>query len=274
LDGDPATDLLVPVRFVKSGDDSLLDNIVRFNNLQNKVQAADFRSSDETQNRLRSEFDGMSGVSYDGGRRGGATDAIRRSRDLIPSHTVGQVLTAFHGDPVAAYDKRSEIWIDDAMYSRIFSEHTSAAHVVFTFSLYDSLMSRLLELREKSKRDEPILSDAEANELAFLSLKGAPFLLVEAVARSLETILNDVISSRFALEFKNKPSLDAAAEYWKVVIDAVLPLSDQLRAAFVNGRISREGKDEALVAFDGLFRALQRFNPDAFHEFKRRVRLT
>lgn len=71
LSDEPSEDLLVPVRFVKSSDEDLLGRIVKFNNLQNKVQAADFRSGDEIQNRLRAEFAQMTGVSYDGGRRGG-----------------------------------------------------------------------------------------------------------------------------------------------------------------------------------------------------------
>ncbi|UCR89160.1 AIPR family protein [Mycetocola spongiae] len=271
LEDEPSADLLVPVRFVKSGDEALLESIVRFNNLQNKVQAADFRSGDEIQNRLRSEFEGMSGVSYDGGRRGGGSDVIKRSRATLPSHTVGQVLTAFHGDPVAAYDKKAEIWIDDAMYSRVFSERTTAAHVLFAYSLYDALTTRLLTLRAKSAKAETELSSAEEKELTFLSLKGAPYLLIEAVARSLETMLGKTLPSRFALSFRGTPTLADAAAYWNIVIEAVLPLSDQLRGAFSRGRVSKDGKDDALSAFEGLFGALQSLKPDGFTEFSKVV---
>lgn len=273
LEEEPAADLLVPVRFVKSSDEDLLDRIVRFNNLQNKVQAADFRSGDEIQNRLRAEFQSMEGVSYEGGRRGGSSDAIKRSRTSLASYTVGQVLTAFHGDPVVAYDKKADIWVDDSMYARIFSERTTAAHILFTYSLYDALTTRLLALRGQSKNSETPLTDAETKELAFLSLKGAPYLLVEVIARSLETILGQTIANRFDLQFKGAPSLATAAEEWTIVIDAILPLADQLRGAFNRGRVAREGKEEAILAFEGLFRALQKFQPDAFSDFAKRVKL-
>lgn len=273
LEEEPAADLLVPVRFVKSSDEDLLDRIVRFNNLQNKVQAADFRSGDEIQNRLRAEFQSMEGVSYEGGRRGGSSDAIKRSRTSLASYTVGQVLTAFHGDPVVAYDKKADIWVDDSMYARIFSERTTAAHILFTYSLYDALTTRLLALRGQSKNSETPLTDAETKELAFLSLKGAPYLLVEVIARSLETILGQTIANRFDLQFTGAPSLATAAEEWTIVIDAILPLADQLRGAFNRGRVAREGKEEAILAFEGLFRALQKFQPDAFSDFAKRVKL-
>lgn len=271
LDSVPSDELLVPVRFVKSSDEDLLGRIVKFNNLQNKVQAADFRSGDEIQNRLRAEFLQMTGVSYDGGRRGGSSDAIKRSRTALASYTVGQVLTAFHGDPVAAYDKKADIWVDDAMYSKIFSERTSAAHIVFTYSLYDALTTRILVLREKARASDPALSDAEKTELAFLSLKGAPYLLVEVIARSLETILGKTIPNRFGLKFKSSVTLADGAALWEIVINAVLPLSEQLRGAFNRGRVTRDGKEQAINAFEGLFRALQNIRPDAFSDFAKKV---
>lgn len=271
LEADPSAELLVPVRFVKSSDEDLLDRIVRFNNLQNKVQAADFRSGDEIQNRLRGEFGQMSGVSYDGGRRGGSSDAIKRSRTSLASYTVGQVLTAFHGDPVAAYDKKADIWVDDSMYSRIFSERTTAAHILFVYSLYDALTTRLLTLRGRLRDPQHAMSDAESKELEFLSFKGAPYLLVEVIARSLETILGKTIPNRFGLRFRGSPGLSAAADYWEIVLDAVLPLAEQLRGAFNRGRVTRDGKETAILAFEGLFRALQNLQPDAFGNFAKRV---
>lgn len=274
LRASPSEDLLVPVRFVKSSDEDLLGRIVKFNNLQNKVQAADFRSGDEIQNRLRAEFAQMDGVSYDGGRRGGSSDAIKRSRTALASYTVGQVLTAFHGDPVAAYDKKADIWVDDSMYAKIFSERTTAAHIVFTYSLYDALTTRLLVLRERARGSDSTLSDAERSELAFLSLKGAPYLLVEVIARSLETILGQTIPNRFGLKFKKSVSLADGAALWATVINAVLPLSEQLRGSFNRGRVTRDGKEQAISAFEGLFRALQNIQPDAFTEFANKVLVT
>lgn len=61
------------MRFIKvhNTSRSLIGNIVKFNNSQNKVTAADFRSNDEIQKRLVSEVEGIDkSIVYQGGRRG------------------------------------------------------------------------------------------------------------------------------------------------------------------------------------------------------------
>ncbi len=91
----PSSDLQVAIRFVKATKEAIIANIVRFNNSQNKLQAADFRSTDQIQERLRTEFEKIPDAEYEGGRRGGASDAIKRSKYTLPSYTVGQSLAAF-----------------------------------------------------------------------------------------------------------------------------------------------------------------------------------
>jgi hypothetical protein len=76
----PSPDLQVPIRFVKAKRDAIIEDVVRYNNSQNKLQAADFRSTDQIQQRLRVEFEAIPEAVYEGGRRGGASDVIRRSK--------------------------------------------------------------------------------------------------------------------------------------------------------------------------------------------------
>jgi len=135
---EPGDELIVPIRIVKTNDGGVVENIVRFNNSQNKVQASDFRSTDSIQTRLRREFSSIPQAEYDGGRRGGARDAMRRKKNLLPSYTVGQALAAFHGDPVIAYDKKSDIWVNDGTYLKYFNDQTTAQHVVFSYTLLSS----------------------------------------------------------------------------------------------------------------------------------------
>ena len=109
LDKEPAASAIVPVRFVKTTDTEVIYNIIRYNNSQNRVTASDFRSTDSIQRRLREEIAKIPEAEYQGGRRGGYAAAIARNPKLLPSYTVGQALAAFHGDPVAAYNRKSEI---------------------------------------------------------------------------------------------------------------------------------------------------------------------
>jgi hypothetical protein len=115
----------VAVRLIKTEDQNILYNIIRYNNSQNKVAASDFRSTDQTQKRLRAEMTAIPSADYDGGRRGGPTDAIKRRPNLLASGTVGQALAAVHGDATVAYNQKSDIWSNDTLYSRYFSARLS-----------------------------------------------------------------------------------------------------------------------------------------------------
>lgn len=112
LDDDRAeslSDMQVLVRFVRCNDNDVLSEIVRYNNTQNKVEAADFRSKDAIQERLREEFKSIPDADYLGGRRGGVRDAITRRKNLVPDRAVAQCLTAFHGRPNLAYNETRRI---------------------------------------------------------------------------------------------------------------------------------------------------------------------
>jgi hypothetical protein len=148
----PSEEMFVPIWFVKVSKDKISNSIVRYNNSQNKLQAADFRSTDAIQDRLRKEFEKIPDAEYEGGRRGGASDVIKRSKYSLPSYTVGQSLAAFHGDPVNAYDKKSDIWTNENLYRRFFTERTTAKHIVFCYSLLEEINSRRIDLAQKIER--------------------------------------------------------------------------------------------------------------------------
>lgn len=166
-DGKLSPDVLVPVRFIIAKNESLVSNVVRYNNSQNRLQAADFRSTDQIQERLRQEFMSIPEAEYEGGRRGGASDAIKRSKFTLPSYTVGQSLAAFHGDPVTAYDKKSEIWTSEKNYRNVFTDRTTAKHIVFCYSLLSAINGRKTDLMARQKIDITSLTNVESSILVF-----------------------------------------------------------------------------------------------------------
>jgi hypothetical protein len=111
-------------------------------------------------------------AEYEGGRRGGASDMIKRSKFTLPSYTVGQSLSAFHGDPVTAYDKKSELWTEEKNYRRIFTDRTTARHIVLCYSLLSAINHRKLDLVNKQKADPASLTNIENVSLSFLNKKG------------------------------------------------------------------------------------------------------
>lgn len=97
----PSANVRIQARFIVCSNSSTIKSVIRYNNSQNKVEAPDFRSNDSVQSRLVIEFNTIPEAEYMGGRRGGSEDVIRRRTNLLPSSTVGQALTAFHGDPLS-----------------------------------------------------------------------------------------------------------------------------------------------------------------------------
>lgn len=269
----PADDMLVPVRFVKVQKDKISNNIVRYNNSQNKLQAADFRSNDSIQDRLRSEFSKIPHAEYEGGRRGGVSDTIKRSKFSLPSYTVGQSLAAFHGDPVIAYDKKSEIWTNENLYRRFFTDRTSAKHIVFCYSLLQEINTRKIDLSQRFRKAPGSLTQSEKDNLNFLSRKGAPYLLMHVISLSMEAILSKPIPNKSDLYFSENIAPDKARKYWVPIVDMMLSLSNQLDGAFSRGRISNEAIAKAVPTFVGVISSLKAIHKQTFNDFAKVVKL-
>lgn len=250
-----------------------MEDIIKYNNSQNKISASDFRSTDAIQKRLKAEFIKIPDAEYEGGRRGGASDRIKRRPNLLPSYTVGQALAAFHGDPVIAYDRKSEIWINDRTYSNYFKDETTARHIVFVYSLYRAIGKKKLALIEKVRAGAE-RTQIEKEQLEFFEKKGAMLLTSAAVADCLETILTKPIPNRFRLSFGAKVPPLRAEGIWLDVLEPLFPLVGRLNAGFsTNDRISTELVKKAIPAFRDVVAAVSGANQKVFKKFSANVKI-
>lgn len=270
LNRPPKKTAMVPVRFVQTANTETIFNIIQYNNSQNKITAADFRSRDRVQKRLRLEFEKIPEADYQGGRRGGHADVIKRNPRLLPSYTVGQALAAVNQDPVVASNQKSDIWADDRLYSKYFGEETTAPHIVFCYSLLRAVEERKIGLVTKSKADQCTLT--ENRELEFFRNRGATFLLVSAIASSLETILKRKIPKVSHLSFGTKCSPNTAEKIWGPIVEVVAPFSDQLREAFTHGLKNEEKVGRTLQTFQALVQSSATITAPVFKTFSKRVR--
>jgi hypothetical protein len=257
-------DARVMARFVTCTDPVVLDNIVRYNNTQNKVEATDFRSGDGVQTRLRQEFTDVPDAEYRGGRRGGSTDAISRSRSLLSDSSVAQSLAAFHGNPNLAYNETRTIWESDGVYASIFREGLSAKHVVFSQSLLTAVDEAK---RVVTKVPEAGRTDTQKRQAQFFSTRGSNHLVVAAVASCLETIVGGPIADRYSIRFKGKVSPAQAATKWKPVLDVVLAFTGQLSDATDQGLKSRDKVTSAISKFAAMVEAVRSANTGPFDTF-------
>lgn len=180
----------IQARFVKCEDSGLIYSIVKYNNSQNKIDVADFKSNDLIQRRLHEEFKKIPAIKYIP-RRGGEEDVMKREGDYLSSIVASQALAAFRGDPYIAYHKKTKIWSDDNLYSRFFNEHTTAKHIFLAYSLVKAVQKKKLDLMKRARNNS--LRSNEAKQLDFFQNRGSHILLVSAIARCMEVFTNRII---------------------------------------------------------------------------------
>jgi hypothetical protein len=263
-------DAAVLCRFIKSDDDEIIDEIIRYNNSQNPIKPADFRSTDRQQERLRRQFKSIPDALYFGARRGGQQDRARRPSNLISSDTAAQSLAAFHGQPGVAYHGLRTIWENDQVYSDYFSELTTAPHIVFVYSLLMAIQHEKMDLVQRESRKQ--LAEDEREILAVFRQRGSQFLLLAAIGSCVEIVLARPIGNRFSLSFGGDVSPQVGSGLWKPVVEAVLPFANCLRADELKGSLRNQGRvEEALNAFRAIIRSTAKGNQAVFSEFANHV---
>ncbi|HHQ4799766.1 AIPR family protein [Aeromonas veronii] len=265
----PQPGAVVQARFVATtnGDEELIRKIIQYNNSQNKVEASDFRSTDKIQRRLKEEISKIPNAEYDGGRRGGVTDAIRRRVNLLPSYTVGQAMTAFHGDPITAYNQKSGIWVNDRLYGRIFNENTRGAHIVCAYSLVRAIEDKKSELIQKESTNVS-LTKMEQEYLDYFRKRGAIFLFSSAIVACLEIFLSRQVPNLFRVSFGGSCSPTKAQEHWRKVVDVGMPFCMQLAPALEGGLKNTKSVNDAISTFRSLIQATSSANQKIYDQFK------
>ena len=265
----PASDAMVQARFIAVSNETpdLIQKIIQFNNSQNKVEAADFRSTDKIQKRIKEEMRQIPEAEYEGGRRGGSGDAIRRKPFLLSSYAVGQALAAFHGDPITAYNKKSGIWISDNLYSMYFNENTKAAHIVCVYSLV-----RAVEEKKKTLVSKTGLTDAEKKSLEFFRKRGSVYLFTYAVSSCLEVFLNRAVPNLFRVSFGSSCSPTKAKENWDPVINVLMSFCTQLDSAVDGGLRNKKDIDSAVDNLKALVNATRDYNRLIYESFKNKIK--
>ncbi|MFJ9754192.1 AIPR family protein [Streptomyces sp. NPDC101149] len=260
-------------RFIKCDDAATVQDIVRYNNRQNPTQASDFRSNDRVQSRLVKDFEGLGVVGYNGGRRGGAEDVIRRpGENQLAASVAAQALAAFHGRPDVAYHEKGQIWEQDAIYSTVFPERVSARHILFVYSLLRALEQSKIALGSRSS-DPQTQRDQELAK--WFGMRGSTFLAVAAIGASIESVLDVPVSDRYNLEFRKNLSIPKAIEAWIPVTTSLLSLApDQLTSPLssTGGLRNRVAVDAAMKTYRAVVSATSQVNKPIYADFADKVK--
>lgn len=257
----PSADLKIPIRFIKCSNPDTVASIVKYNNSQNKINAPDFRSNDDLQKRITSEFSALNRIEYSA-RRGGAVDVIKRNPNLLPSLMAGQVLAAFHGKPGVAYNEKSKIWDNDTLYSQFFNEQTTAKHIFLCYTLVKAIEELKFELIQKKE-----LLSSEQEVLDFLRSRGSIIVLASAIANSLEGILNKKIANKFNVVFCKNLKLEEAKFEWKQILNVASAFVGTLNEGLEDGIKNEEKVNSAIRTFTNLMNAVRVANKPILDKF-------
>ncbi|UAJ73016.1 AIPR family protein [Synechocystis sp. PCC 7339] len=274
LDNEPEETGFVQIRFIKCPSKDTVKKIIEFNNRQNEIEPSDYRSNDHIQKRLRQEFESIPNTTYYG-RRGGSEDIIRRpnrgTNIFLSLDTVAQSLASFHQDPVIAYNNKADIWLKDELYSRYFCDLTSAKHILFAFSLLRAVENKKDALKNK-KVLAPLIG-IEEEQLSFLTKRGSHFLLVAAIAKCLEILLEESLSNYFCLSFIDlDPQISIAN--WESIVDATIPFCNMLSNAVSNSLSQAESAKSSIDAFQRMIASTFHGNQHTYKEFKKCIEIS
>lgn len=271
-DGEHINDIYVPARFVQCDDHKIVENIIKFNNSQNEIEVADFRSNDPTQVRLREEFTRIDEIDYKGGRRGGIEDKSRKSPNLIPSYSAGQSLAAFHRKPSQAYNKKRKIWESDSIYSHYFNERLHAGHIIFTYSLLRACENLKEELKSTLDQDR---TSQDNLKISFLSKRGALYAFVAGISNSLEAILDKPIQDSFDLSFRDISTIENAIEKWMPVVSICGNFCMHLDGCFNQNNLKSDNNEqqESFQQFSSFIASIRASTPQVFDDFKEKVNI-
>jgi hypothetical protein len=188
----------------------------------------------------------------------------------MPSDTCAQALAIFHQDPVTAYNNRSEIWLDDKLYSQYFCDQTTAEHIVFAYSLLRSVEALRMSLRAKKENQ---LTRSESEQLAFLRQRGGIFLLTAAIARCTEVFIGKPVPNLFRLSFGRKFSPERAQQYWEPVVESAIPFHAQLQPAIASGINNFAEAARVIKNFCSMVESVKASNAKLFRVFASHVKV-
>ena len=133
------------VRIVESSEESLVQDIIRFNNTQNPIKAWELRVLDPVQDRIKRDFQATFSLPYQF-RRG----IERRGAQDILSERLGPWLNSFYGDPLTSHRNSPHLWDDDKTYRSLFNDVTDVRHLLFVYRLGEAVGSVKDEYRVAS----------------------------------------------------------------------------------------------------------------------------
>ncbi len=173
----------VMARIIKCSNPNTIEEIIKYNNTQNKITTWDKFSNDSIQKAIKDEFDKF-GHKYSLKR--GFSDSIAE----IGIENVAQSLVAILGSYQEANRGKNGIFDSDTTY-RLAFENTKARHILFVYCLNKAIDERRYEF--KSKRENNTIIEIEEKQLHLLKYLRFKFFFMSIFGKCLEPLLSQKV---------------------------------------------------------------------------------
>lgn len=178
----PLDAVKIQTRIIQSTDTTLIGDIVKFNNTQNRITAWDSFSNDPIQTELSKQFEALGHVYNI--KRGFANRDATLSIDSCV-----QPLLAFAGKYKDANRSKTAIFESHGLYTDAF-EHRNARHLLFV----SCLNTALLQIKSENKEKALLPNCSDSEKLLYITLtniKAKPYILA-IIGETLTKIFGDL----------------------------------------------------------------------------------
>ena len=172
----------VPARIVSAGGDTVIRDIIRYNNTQNPIKAWELRVNDPVQDRIKKELEKDFGLVYQLRRGTG-----RRSAEDIHYEKVGTWLNSFYGDPISSHRNSPEIYEQDAKYSSIFNNSSVVRNILFVYRLGETI--GIVKDGLKQKYNDGTANEEDKELYGYFRFPAFSYVVLSICAKALKYIL-------------------------------------------------------------------------------------
>lgn len=173
----------VLARVIKCSNPDTVDEIIKYNNTQNKITTWDKFSNDSMQKTISEEFEKF-------GRKYTLKRGFSHTNGEIGIENVAQPLISILGNYQDANRGKNGIFESETQYKSAF-ENTKARHILFVYCLSRAIDERRYEL--KTKKQTGTIMEMEEKQLILLTNLRFKYFFISVFGRALETLLGQKV---------------------------------------------------------------------------------
>lgn len=213
----------VLTRIIKCSNQSTIDDIVKYNNTQNKITTWDKFSNDSKQLSLLSEFKNL-GHEYSFKRGFSNKEAEISIENSI------QPLIAFTGNFNDANRGKNSLFENEKAYKNAF-EDVKARHILLVHCLNKAIDNIRFNLKTKKKLNENITNDEDFMLTLFTNLR-FKYFLISVVGASMESLMGRKVNLKYLCltnEFSRKKDngINDLIVFMQPIIEVILTFTSQ-----------------------------------------------